>query len=378
MKKIVLAPDSFKGTMSSTRICAIMRDRLRAHFPACEIIAIPIADGGEGTVDSFLEAAGGEKISCRAHGPFMEEMDSFYGILPNGAAVIEMAAAAGLPLVEGRANPAAASAFGVGELMLDAVRRGCKKLIIGLGGSCTNDLGAGAAAAAGARFLDRGGAAFTPVGGTLSKIADIDLSGLHAAFSGVEIIAMCDIDNPLFGEAGAAHIFAPQKGADAAMVSQLDEGLRHAAAIIEAKLNRPIADKPGAGAAGGMGAGMDAFFNAALKPGIDAVLDAADFDTKMENADFIFTGEGRIDAQSLRGKVVIGVSRRVRARAPVIAFVGAIEDPICDAYAQGVSAIFTINRRAVDFQQARLRCEEDLALTIDNFAHFAKRMAGSW
>ncbi len=374
MKQVILIPDSFKGTMSSSRVCAIMRDAIHTHFPQCDIVSIPVADGGEGTVDCFLESVGGEKISCRVTGPLGGEIDSFYGILPDQTAVIEMAAAAGLPMVAGRENPLITTTFGVGQLMLDAVQRGCKNLIVGLGGSCTNDLGAGMAAAAGARFVNRDGQTFVPVGGTLNQIAGIDLSELQKRFDGVRVTAMCDIDNPLYGDDGAAKIFAPQKGATPEMVAHLDAQLRAAARVIERELGRDISNRPGAGAAGGMGAGIDAFFGAALQSGIRTVLDTVDYETRIDGADFIFTGEGKLDTQSLRGKVVIGVAQRTSCHAPVIAFVGDIGDNIAAAYDNGVSAIFSINRLAIDFATARLRCEQDLHLTVDNFARLIKRL----
>ncbi|MCL1887458.1 MAG: glycerate kinase [Kiritimatiellaeota bacterium] len=369
-RKILLVPDSFKGTLSAARVCAVMRERILARFPTCEVVSLPVADGGEGTVDCLLQALGGERVACRVNGPFMEPVESFYGVLPDGSAVVEMAAAAGLPMVRGRENPGLATTFGVGELFLDAARRGCKKILVGLGGSCTNDLGAGAAAAAGARFFDAGNNPFIPTGATLGKIARLDLSALRENFEGVLFSVMCDIDNPLFGPRGAAHVFAPQKGADAATAAALDANLRHAAGVIEAALRRTVAEKPGAGAAGGMGAGMDAFFNAIPQPGITAVLDAAGFDEKLAGADFVFTGEGRLDSQSMGGKVVVGVARRVARRAPVIAFPGAVEDPVDDAYANGVTAIFPATRRAAPLDPAR--CAEDLGLTVDNFLRLLK------
>ena len=365
MKKILLAPDSFKGTISAMRVCGILRDAIRARFPNCEVVAIPMADGGEGTVDCFLEAVGGEKIMLRATGPFPgEEVDAFYGVLPHPAAIIELAAAAGLPLATGRENPCVTTTYGVGQLMLDAARRGCKNLIVALGGSCTNDLGCGIAAAAGARFLDKNGNAFVPVGGTLDQIADIDLAPLREQFKGVDITVMCDVNNPLHGPHGAAHIFSPQKGATPEMVLRLDAQLRTAAGVIEKKLGVDISNLPGAGAAGGAGGGMVAFFNASLRSGIDTMLDAAGFDEKIRGADFVFTGEGRLDSQSARGKVVAGVARRANRRVPVVVFAGAIEDPVDEMRALGVTAMFSATRRAAPLDPAR--CERDLALTVEN------------
>jgi glycerate kinase len=349
-----------------------MEERLRAYFPEAEIVKIPVADGGEGSVDSFLAACGGEKITVPAKGPYFEDMDAFYGLLDNGkTAVIEMAACAGLPLVEGNPNPALTTTYGVGMLMLDAARRGCKKIIVGLGGSATNDFGAGAAAAAGIRFFDEDGLEFTPTGGTLSRIARIDSGGLYPGLQAAEIITMCDIDNPLCGKNGAAYVFAPQKGADAKMVRFLDGQLAAAAEAAKRDLGRDVAEIPGAGAAGGMGGGMDAFFGSRLQMGIETVLDTAHFDSLVEDADLVFTGEGRIDTQSLRGKVVIGVARRAKKHnVPVIAVVGDIGDGIEAAYDEGVSAIFSINRVSLPFSENRKRSKSDMRLTIDNLMRF--------
>ncbi|MDR2185916.1 MAG: glycerate kinase [Treponema sp.] len=368
MKKIILIPDSFKGTMSSAEICSIMEERIRCYYPKADIISIPVADGGEGSVDSFLAAAGGEKITIPAKGPFMEDRTGFYGLIDDGAtAVIEMAACAGLPLAGDRLRPDQSTTYGVGQLILDAARRGCKKIIVGLGGSATNDFGAGAAAAAGVRFLDGEGKPFIPVGGTLSRIASIDTGELPQELRSAEIITMCDIDNPLCGPAGAAHVFGPQKGADPAMVEMLDGQLKTAADKVKQELGVDVAALPGAGAAGGMGGGMAAFFGSRLQRGIETVLDTVHFDKLAAGADLVFTGEGKIDAQSLRGKVVIGVARRAKKMGvPVIALVGDIGDNIEGAYDEGVSAVFSINRMAIPFREARLRCREDLGLTLDN------------
>lgn len=368
MKKAILMPDSFKGTMSSSEICAIMRQRILEYFPDCAVSSIPVADGGEGTVDCFLEAMGGERISVRVKGPFMEDIDSFYGIVQTSCktAVIEMAAAASLPMVSGRENPRVTTTYGVGQLIRHAIENGCKKLIVGLGGSCTNDMGAGAAAGAGAKFFDKSGKEFVPTGATLEQIANIDLSELNILFQGIEVVAMCDIDNPLYGPTGAAYVFAPQKGADADTVKLLDANLVAAADTVKARLGIDVADIPGAGAAGGMGAGMVAFFGARLMPGIETVLDTVDFDRIAADADFIFTGEGKIDSQSLRGKVVIGIAGRAKKlNTPVIAVVGDIGDNMEPAYEMGVSAIFSTNRVAVDFSKAKLRAKSDMSLTMD-------------
>lgn len=377
MRKAVLIPDSFKGTMSSSRIIAVMKAQILKYWPECQIVSIPVADGGEGSVDSFLTALGGEKISIRTQGPWGEEIDSFYGLLPDNTAVIEMAASAGLPLVGDRKDPSKTTTYGVGELILDAAKKGAGRIVIGLGGSATNDAGCGAAAACGVTFLDREGKSFVPTGATLDRIASIDLSTMDESVRKLEITAMCDIDNPFYGPSGAAAVYGPQKGADEEMVSFLDERMKKLSSLVESQLGIDLQAIPGSGAAGGMGGGMKAFFNARLQMGIDTVLDVTGFDDLARGADWIFTGEGKIDSQSLRGKVVIGVARKAkRLGVPVIAVVGDIADDIDAAYDEGVTGIFSINRVAVPYKEARLRAESDMALTMDNIVRFIKSVKG--
>lgn len=377
MRKAVLIPDSFKGTMSSSRIIAVMKAQILKYWPECQIVSIPVADGGEGSVDSFLTALGGEKISIRTQGPWGEEIDSFYGLLPDNTAVIEMAASAGLPLVGDRKDPSKTTTYGVGELILDAAKKGAGRIVIGLGGSATNDAGCGAAAACGVTFLDREGKSFVPTGATLDRIASIDLSTMDESVRKLEITAMCDIDNPFYGPSGAAAVYGPQKGADEEMVSFLDERMRKLSSLVESQLGIDLQAIPGSGAAGGMGGGMKAFFHARLQMGIDTVLDVTGFDDLARGADWIFTGEGKIDSQSLRGKVVIGVARKAkRLGVPVIAVVGDIADDIDAAYDEGVTGIFSINRVAVPYKEARLRAESDMALTMDNIVRFIKSVKG--
>lgn len=370
MEKILLVPDSFKGTLSSRQVCQVMAGQLRRFFPQAQVKSIPVADGGEGSVEAFLAAAGGERRTRTVTGPFGEPVEAFYGILGDGrTAVIEMAACAGLPLAEGRLNPERATTYGVGELLLAAKEAGCTKAILGLGGSCTNDGGVGAAAALGAKFTRADGAAFIPTGGTLGEIAALDVSPVAQALQGMELTAMCDIDNPLYGEAGAAAVFAPQKGADAAMVARLDAGLRHLGQASARCLGRDFSHLPGAGAAGGLGFGMAAFCGAQLRMGIDAVLDAVGFDSLLPGTDVVFTGEGKIDSQSARGKVVSGVAARCRkAGVPVVAVVGQIDQGFEEMYQQGLTAVFSINRAAQPFAESRFHAGENLALTMENIA----------
>lgn len=370
MEKILLVPDSFKGTLSSRQVCQVMAGQLRRFFPQAQVKSIPVADGGEGSVEAFLAAAGGERRTRTVTGPFGEPVEAFYGILGDGrTAVIEMAACAGLPLAEGRLNPERATTYGVGELLLAAKEAGCTKAILGLGGSCTNDGGVGAAAALGAKFTRADGAAFVPSGGTLGEIAALDVSPVAQALQGMELTAMCDIDNPLYGDAGAAAVFAPQKGADAAMVARLDAGLRHLGQVSARCLGRDFSHLPGAGAAGGLGFGMAAFCGAQLRMGIDAVLDAVGFDSLLPGTDVVFTGEGKIDSQSARGKVVSGVAARCRkAGVPVVAVVGQIDQGFEEMYQQGLTAVFSINRAAQPFAESRFHAGENLALTMENIA----------
>lgn len=374
MNKYILIPDSFKGTMSSETICGIMAKAIRKFEPEAQIISIPVADGGEGSVDAFLTALGGERVQAVVTGPLGRPVPSFWGKMEQGkTAVIEMAAAAGLPQVGDTPDPAGATTYGVGELMRAALDEGCSKIILGLGGSATTDGGCGMASALGAVFKDAQGEAFIPAGGTLNRISRVDLSGLDSRLSSVEIIAMCDIDNPLYGPEGAAFVFGPQKGADSEMVCLLDQGLRHLAEVMYSQYGCTEEGTAGAGAAGGLGYGMRAFLGARLQMGIETVLDTVRFDETVQGARLVFSGEGKIDSQSVRGKVVIGVARRTqKAAVPLIAVVGDIGDDIEEAYERGVSAIFSINRVAVPYQQARVRAAEDLRLTVENIMRFSE------
>ena len=369
MKRCLVISDSFKGTLSSPAICCIARS---LAVPGWQVDALPVADGGEGTVDCFLDACGGQRVTAVVSDPFGAEAESFYGLLPDGTAVVECAAAAGLPLAEGRLDPERTTTYGVGQLMAAALDNGVKRLILGLGGSCTNDGGCGAAAALGVRFFDRQGRSFVPTGITLADIAEVDLSRRHPALDDVPLTVMCDIDNPLYGALGAAYIFAPQKGADAACVQRLDEGLRHFAAVLRQQLGIPVDKLPGGGAAGGFGAGCAALLGGTLRSGIETVLDTVDFDRRAAGYDLIVTGEGRLDSQSLRGKVVIGVARRAkRLGVPVAALVGSCELPDAAVYEAGVSGIFPIHPQLMPLSEAMAHTREHLAFTAGNMLRFA-------
>jgi glycerate kinase len=375
MNKVILIPDSFKGTMDSAAICRIMEKQIKTHYPEAETVSIPVADGGEGTVDAFLTAMGGEKVFLTVKGPYHEDLSAFYGLVDDGrTAIIEMAACAGLPLVGDNKHAERTTTYGVGQLIAHAAKSGCRKIVVGLGGSATNDGGTGAASALGIRFLDNRGNSFVPVGGTLDQIQIIDMSGLCPELKDVEIVTMCDINNPLCGPQGASAVFGPQKGADEDTVKMMDQNLAHLAEVIHRDLKTDIANLPGAGAAGGMGAGMVAFLGSSLQMGIEIVLDTVRFDEIVAGADLVISGEGKMDTQSLRGKVVIGVAHRAKAAGvPVIAVVGDIGDNIETAYDMGVTSIFSINRVAVPFKEAKMRSQNDLALTVDDIIRLLKR-----
>lgn len=260
MQRFIIIPDSFKGTISSIEICEIIKQKAQLIFPDCDVVTLPVADGGEGTVDCFLQAMPGEKVSCQVTGPWFEQVDSFYGMFGK-TAVIEMAAAAGLPMVEDRKDPSKTTTYGVGELMKHAMEHGATEIVLGMGGSCTTDGGCGCAAALGAKFYREDGSEFVPVGENLDQIARVDLQEVEKLCKGVSITAMCDVENPMYGSRGAAYVFGPQKGAGPRMVEMLDQNLKALAKIMEEQLGLAgLPQQEGAGAAGAFGAGAVAFW----------------------------------------------------------------------------------------------------------------------
>lgn len=374
MQNFILVPDSFKGTLSAIEVCNIMKSSIKNLYKDANIISVPVADGGEGTVDAFLYALGGEKKSVWVSDAFNEQkILAHYAMLKDNIAVIEMAACAGLPLVKNRLEPDKTTTFGVGELIVDAINSGAKKIILGLGGSATNDGGCGMAAALGVKFKDEQDQKFIPTGGTLSKIYKIDMNNIYPKIKDIEFISMCDVDNPLCGRLGASAVFAPQKGADEDMVKLLDEGLAHLAKIIKRDLHIEVKDIKGAGAAGGLGAGSIAFLQSKLTKGIDVVLDTINFDELVSKADIVFTGEGKFDSQSLYGKVVMGVANRSQKyKTPVIVVTGAIGENIQEAYNKGITAIFSINKEPMEFSKSALKSKENMILTMENILRLLK------
>ena len=366
MKKCVVVSDSFKGTVSSREICEIAQRVIPRHFPACEVVCIPVADGGEGTVDCFIQAMGAQRVGVTVTNALGEKSAAAYARLGE-LAIIEMAAAAGLPQVGALRCPGTATTYGVGELIAHAVDSGCRKILLGLGGSATNDGGCGCAAALGVGFLDADGQSFVPVGDTLGRIARIDTGKAEALLRGVELTVMCDVTNPLYGPTGAACVFAPQKGADAEKVKSLDAGLRHFGDVIRSQLGIDVSRMPGAGAAGGMGAGCVALLGGTIQSGIDAVLDVTGFDRQLEGADLVITGEGRIDSQSAGGKVISGVARRTKAKGiPLIAIAGGIADSANAVYNIGVSAMFSTDRAALPVDMLGARSPGDYEATLND------------
>lgn len=374
MQNFILVPDSFKGTLSAIEVCNIMKSSIKNLYKDANIISVPVADGGEGTVDAFLYALGGEKKSVWVSDAFNEQkILAHYAMLKDDIAVIEMADCAGLPLVKNRLEPDKTTTFGVGELIVDAINSGAKKIILGLGGSATNDGGCGMAAALGVKFKDEQDQKFIPTGGTLSKIYKIDMNNIYPKIKDIEFISMCDVDNPLCGRLGASAVFAPQKGADEDMVKLLDEGLAHLAKIIKRDLHIEVKDIKGAGAAGGLGAGSIAFLQSKLTKGIDVVLDTINFDELVSKADIVFTGEGKFDSQSLHGKVVMGVANRSQKyKTPVIVVTGAIGENIQEAYNKGITAIFSINKEPMEFSKSALKSKENMILTMENILRLLK------
>jgi len=374
MQNFILVPDSFKGTLSAIEVCNIMKSSIKNLYKDANIISVPVADGGEGTVDAFLYALGGEKKSVWVSDAFNEQkILAHYAMLKDNIAVIEMAACAGLPLVKNRLEPDKTTTFGVGELIIDAINSGAKKIILGLGGSATNDGGCGMAAALGVKFKDEQDQEFIPTGGTLSQIYKIDMNNIYPKIKDVEFISMCDVDNPLCGKLGASAVFAPQKGADEDMVKLLDEGLAHLAKIIKRDLHIEVKDIRGAGAAGGLGAGSIAFLQSKLTKGIDVILDTINFDELVSKADIVFTGEGKFDSQSLHGKVVMGVANRSQKyKTPVIVVTGAIGENIQEAYNKGITAIFSINKEPMEFSKSALKSKENMILTMENILRLLK------
>lgn len=353
--KIIIAPDSFKGSLSATEVANAIEKGIRKVDGNIDTIKVPMADGGEGTVESLVEATVGKYIKVKVNDPLMRKIDAVYGMLgDNKTAVIEMAQASGLPLlkVEER-NPMKTTTYGTGELIKHALENGCRNIIIGIGGSATNDGGAGMIMALGGKLLDENGENIELGAYGLSNLRDIDLSELNQYIKECKFIAACDVDNPLIGENGASYIFGPQKGADEDMVKILDENLKHYGEVIEDLIGVEVLQYPGAGAAGGLGAALLAFLNAELKKGIDIVIEATKLEDKVKHADLVITGEGMIDYQTQFGKTPYGVaSISKKYNKPVIAIAGGIGKDASILYEKGIDSIFSIVDKPMRLEEA--------------------------
>jgi len=353
--KIILAPDSYKGSLSSLEVCQAMEVGIREVLPDAEVIQIPMADGGEGTVVAVVAATRGEMVEIPVYDPLGRKIQASFGLVGDHVtAIIEMAAASGLPLLsKEEQNPLLTSTYGTGELIRGALDRKVKQIILGIGGSATNDGGKGMAEALGVRFLDGQGMELAPGGGSLILLEEIDLAGLDPRLAEVEFQVACDVTNPLTGPNGAAFVYAPQKGANLSMVLQLDQGLANFARVIKAQFGIEINDLPGAGAAGGLGGGLVAFLGAKLISGIELVMTATNFREYLADATLVFTGEGRIDAQSAYGKTISGIGKAALANnVPVIAIAGSLDQGYEAVYQVGISGVSAIISKPMNLKEA--------------------------
>ena len=359
MKKIVIAPDSFKGTLSSLEVCSLVKRSLLEERDDLEIIEVPIADGGEGMTESFMCAyPESEKICLKAQSPLGREIDVYYGVVGGDIAVIEMAMASGIT-IEKENDAMRASTYGTGQIIKDALDRGIRKFVLGIGGSATTDGGIGCTTALGGKFLDKDGKSVSLCGEGLSSIDAIDLSGLDERLKDSDITVLCDVKNPLYGKNGAAYIFSPQKGASEKQVEILDSGLKNLADVSAVYLKKDLSQLEGTGAAGGLGFALVAFLDGKLKGGIDHILDMLDFDEKVKDADLVITGEGKMDSQSLMGKLPFGVAKRC-THTKVTAIVGlntADEKQIADL---GIGQVVETNPLHLPFEHVKNTAKEDL------------------
>lgn len=371
LKKVVIAPDSFKESLSALEVAEAIERGFRQIFPQVQYVKLPMADGGEGTVDSMVAATGGEIVTVAVTGPLGQPVQAFYGLLGEGeTAVIEMAAASGLHLApKAQRDPRMTTSYGTGELIKAALDRGVKTIILGIGGSATNDGGAGMMQALGARLLDDNRQALPPGGAALAQLAYIDLSGVDPRLQQVSITAACDVDNPLCGANGASAVFGPQKGATPEMVTQLDAALRHYGTLLEQATGREVINAPGAGAAGGMGAALLGMLNARLRPGIEIVIETLQLEEALRDADLVITGEGRLDSQSIHGKTPIGVARVAkRFGLPVIGIAGSLSEDYQVVHQHGIDAAFSVLDRVVSLEEALAEAADNLEVTARNVA----------
>ena len=366
--KIVIAPDGFKGNLSALQVAQAIDKGIRRVVPNVVTAITPMADGGEGTVQALVDATGGEIMATGVTDPLGGHVIAHWGFLSDKVTgVIEMAAASGLPLVSPeKRNPLLTTTYGTGELILAAVESGCRKLIIGIGGSATNDGGAGMAQALGAQLLDSKGVALPFGGAALAKLESIGVTTLDPRLGDCEVLIASDVTNPLCGAQGASAVYGPQKGATPKMVAQLDAALAHYADVIQRDLGVEVKNIPGAGAAGGLGAGLIAFLKAKVIPGIDVVIQATNLVEHLKDADLVFTGEGRIDSQTARGKVPTGVAKRAKEFGlPVIAIAGEVADDYRVVYQHGIDAVLGIAPGPISLKQSMAEAERLITDTAE-------------
>lgn len=369
MTKYVVAPDSFKESMTAKEVCNAMENGIKKADSAAEVIKVPMADGGEGTVDSLVDATHGQRVIVEVTGPLENKIRAYYGILGNGTtAVIEMAKASGLEIVEKKKrNPMITTTFGTGELIRDALDHNVKEIIIGLGGSSTNDGGSGMAQALGAKLLDQNNHQISFGGGNLDKLDKIDISNLDSRLQDVKIILASDVTNPLIGKEGASRVFGLQKGATPEMVEKLENNLQHYAKIVKRDLNKDVAALSGAGAAGGLGAGLMAFTTCEMRQGVDIAIEVTKLEEKIRDADYVFTGEGGTDFQTKFGKTPYGVAKLGKKyHKPVISLAGYLGEGIDSLYSEGFTAIFGIIPGACDLPTALKNGPSNVARTTEN------------
>ncbi len=362
MKKILVATDSFKGSLSASEACRIIATQARQRFPQAEVLELPIADGGEGLVQIILQNLDGKLQTISVQDPLGRPIQAAYALLDSGAAIIEMAAAAGLPLLQkGELDPTKTSTVGVGELILDAIKMGADPIFVGLGGSATVDGGTGAASALGICFLDQWGGVVTS-GEALQEIVKVDLSGLHETKYSGKLVFLTDVNNPLCGPNGAAAVFGPQKGATVEQVEQLEQGMERLASLVERESGLVIRDVPGMGAAGGFALPFAAFMGAEIRGGIDFVLDLVSFDEKLVGCDLVITGEGRTDAQSAMGKAISAVARRAKAAGVRVAVIsGALGQAAEKMLELGVDDLVQATPVGQSLEEALAHAAENLA-----------------
>lgn len=353
--KVLIAIDSFKGSLSSNELAYRIEDGIKKVYKDADIIKVPVADGGEGTIEALVDGTGGRYVEITAASPILLPIKARYGILGDQkTAVIEMATASGLPLVPSdQRNPMETTTYGTGEMIKDAITKGCREFLVGIGGSATNDGGIGMMKALGVKFYDENNMELGHGGKQLSRVKKIDLSGLLPEVKECKFLIACDVDNPFYGLNGAAHVYGRQKGADDKMVLELDKGLKDFSETIKKLLDKDISDVPGAGAAGGLGGGFLAFLGGELKPGIDIVLEEVKLKEKLEEVDFVITGEGRMDFQSVMGKAPVGVAKLAKQyNIPVIAIAGGVADDAGEVHNHGIDSVFSIMNYPMTLEEA--------------------------